>query len=75
MYRLPAAALSSSSVVSREAQLERLIDDLDFPNGIAVSPDGLKLFIAESGPRSRIVWLPLSPGSARGEVGHSDQQR
>ncbi len=62
VYRLPAAALSSSSVVSREAQLERLIDDLDFPNGIAVSPDGLKLFIAESGPRSRIVWLPLSPG-------------
>ena len=59
VYRLPAAALRLSTAAAREAQLERLVDDLDYPNGIAVSPDGQKLFIAESGPRSRIVWLAL----------------
>ena len=35
---------------------------IEFPNGITVSPDGGRIFIAESGPRSRIVWLPLTVG-------------
>ena len=60
VYRLPAPARQRRTQVEREAGLERLTDTLlEFPNGIAVSPDGSSLYVAGSGPRSRIVSFPL----------------
>ncbi|WP_353195294.1 SMP-30/gluconolactonase/LRE family protein [Parapedobacter defluvii] len=39
---------------------QRIITDkLDFPNGIALSPDGKGLLIAES-YRNRILWMPIA---------------
>jgi gluconolactonase len=60
--------------------LERMLDDLDRPNGLCFSPDGARLYIVDSGetrsihvydlvdggPRNRRVFAGMRPGTSDG---------
>lgn len=45
--------------LSAEGKVERLVHDLSRPNGIALSPDGRTLYVANSDPQ-RAVWMAYS---------------
>jgi len=60
--------------------LERVLDDLDRPNGLCFSPDGARLYVVDSGetrsihvydavdgrPRSRRIFADMKPGTSDG---------
>ena len=52
----PAKELSFNAVFRyAHGKLEPVIKDLTLPNGIAFSPDGRTLYVANSGPRERVM--------------------
>jgi len=60
--------------------IERVLDDLDRPNGLCFSPDGTRLYVVDSGetrsihvydvvdgrPRSRRIFADMKPGTSDG---------
>lgn len=43
--------------LSADGELSLLIDDLRFPNGIGLSPDETKLYVANSGAGEEAIWM------------------
>lgn len=49
--------------LSAEGQVERLVDDLSRPNGVALAPDGRTLYVANSDPQ-RALWMAYELGES-----------
>ncbi|WP_233128210.1 SMP-30/gluconolactonase/LRE family protein [Maricaulis sp. W15] len=63
----PLKEMSVNGVYRRrpDGVIERLLDDMSFPNGIALSPDGRRLYIAQSDPQAPVIRvLGLGPHGA-----------
>lgn len=52
--------------VGKDGKEKLVFSDLDFPNGIALSPDGLHLFVAESYTNRILVAEVAEPGVTKG---------
>lgn len=48
--------------VSAKGEIERIIDDLVRPNGIALSPDGRKLYVLDNGDNKLYRYPVMGPG-------------
>lgn len=53
--------------LSRDGELVRLVDGLTFPNGVALSPDGVSLFITQSDPAAPHIYRLKLDGTRRPE--------
>jgi gluconolactonase len=58
-YKDPRREMDYTGVfrLSAEGELTLLTDQLSAPNGIGLSPDGSKLYVANSGGRGQGVWM------------------
>ncbi len=80
-FELPTAVYRVDPVVGRAGGgVERVLDDLDRPNGLCFSPDGTRLYVVDSGatraihvydvstgrPRDRRVFADMRPGTSDG---------
>jgi gluconolactonase len=66
VYRIPNARQHRAGAAPVRDKLQVVIKDLSRPNGVAISPDGKTLYIAESSLRS-ILRYPLKPDGTVGE--------
>ncbi len=55
VFRIPDAATRPAGSAPDNSKLQLIIKDLPRPNGIAFSPDGKTLYVADSGPKK--IWM------------------
>ncbi|WP_291845129.1 SMP-30/gluconolactonase/LRE family protein [Maricaulis sp.] len=63
----PLKEMAANGVYRRRptGEIERLLDDMTFPNGIALSPDERRLYVAQSDPEAQMIRvLGLDPAGA-----------